>query len=240
MPKPWIGITSHRTDKGYYVPRAAVGQAYVDSILRAGGIPLLIPVGIPEAQLPQLCVGLDGLLLTGGGDIDPARFGELMHPQVGHIDTARDEIEIALAKLVVQEKKPFLAICRGIQVLNVALGGTLYTHISDQLPDALFHPCYPDLPRDLAVHEVNLEGESQLAGIFGGPKVQVNSLHHQGIRDVAAGLRPTGFAPDGLVEAVEVLDHSFGIGVQWHPEAMPESMQMGALFRAFVDAAKKR
>jgi putative glutamine amidotransferase len=240
MPKPWIGITSYRTDKGYYVPRAAVGQAYIDSILQAGGIPLLIPVGIPEAQLPQLCSGLDGLLLTGGGDIDPTRFGEMMHPKVRSIDTARDEIEIALAKLVVKEKKPFLAICRGIQVLNVALGGTLYTHISDQLPDALLHPCYPDLPRNLAVHEVKLVEGSQLAGIFGGPKVRVNSLHHQGLKDVAPGLRPTGFAPDGLVEVLEVPDHTFGIGVQWHPEAMPESVQMQALFRAFVDAAKTR
>ncbi|MCJ7625420.1 MAG: gamma-glutamyl-gamma-aminobutyrate hydrolase family protein [Anaerolineaceae bacterium] len=240
MSKPLIGITCYRTDLGYYVSRAAVGQAYIDAVLKAGGIPLLVPVGIPEVQLAQLCAGLDGLLLTGGGDIDPACFGELMHPKLRGIDTARDEIEIALTKLVMQTKMPFLAVCRGIQVLNVALGGTLYTHISDQLPGALHHACYPDLPRDLAAHDVKLEEASQLAGIFEAKTVQVNSLHHQGIRDLAAGLRPTGFAPDGLIEAVEVPDHTFGIAVQWHPEAMPQSIQMGALFSAFVDAAKTR
>ena len=239
MSKPLIGITTYRSKKGHYTPISVVGQPYVDSIVKAGGIPLLIPVELPDDQLTHLCNRLDGLVMSGGGDIDPARYGEMMHPDVEGVDITRDDIEVNLIKLAIKERLPFLAICRGIQVINVALGGTLYTHISDQLPDSLWHPCYPDLPRDLLAHEVSLEGESKLSCIFKSTNVQVNSLHHQGIKDVAPGLNPSGIAPDGLVESVEIQGHPFGIGVQWHPEAMPASMQMQALFRAFVEASKE-
>jgi putative glutamine amidotransferase len=239
MKKPLIGATTYRenlTD----LPKTFIGQnaAYSRAIMRAGGIPVMIPVGIPESDLACLLDSLDGVVLTGGADINPARYGVKMHPEIGAIDQARDEMEIPLVRMIVEMKKPFLGICRGFQMLNVALGGTLFTHVADQLPNALHHPNYTNQCRDLLVHTVSVEADSQLAKIFGSTEVWVNSLHHQGVDKIAKGLRPTAFAPDTLAEGLEMADHPFGIAVQWHPEALPENPQMQALFEAFVDASK--
>jgi putative glutamine amidotransferase len=121
----------------------------------------------------------------------------------------------------------------------VALGGTLFTHVADQLPNALHHPNYPDQSRDLPAHTVSVEADSRLAKIFGSTNIWVNSLHHQGVDKIAKGLRGTAFAPDTLVEGLEMEDYPFGVAVQWHPEAMPENSQMQALFKAFIEAAGK-
>ncbi len=238
MSAPLIGITSGREPENVPVRHVSVPEAYIQAILRAGGLPVILPVGLAGNDFEELRLRLDGLLLTGGGDIDPARFAGKAHPQVYDVDRERDNLEIALAQLAVRSKWPFLAICRGIQVLNVALGGSLYTDIADQFPNALRHDCAADWPRDHSAHLVSLNPESQLAGILGVTSFPTNSLHHQGLDKIAPGLCPVGFAPDSLVEAVELIDrHPFGFGVQWHPEWLPDSAPMQALFQAFIQAA---
>jgi putative glutamine amidotransferase len=180
---------------------------------------------------------LDGLLITGGGDIDPARFGGPQHPRVYDIDTRRDDFEISLVQMAVKKGIPFLGICRGTQVINVALGGTLYTDLADQYPGALKHDNYPDIPRGYLAHHVSICTESRLALILGGDNFQVNSLHHQGLNYLAPDLSAAAFAPDRLIEAVELVGHPFGIGVQWHPEWMQEHEPQRQLFQALVQVA---
>jgi putative glutamine amidotransferase len=233
---PIIGITTGR-GKVDGNPTIRLGEAYVQAVLRAGGIPLLLPVG--NLPIDEILPHLDGLLLSGGGDIDPVLFGGEPHPKVYGIDRERDALELALVREAVRTKLPFLAICRGIQAVNVALGGTLYTDIYDQLPGALAHPWVEGAPRDHLAHTIQVMPGSRLAELLGGPQVWVNSLHHQGIRSVAAGLNPVAVAQDGLVEAVEVEGHPFGLSVQWHPEALPDLPAMQALFRGLVTASRQ-
>ncbi len=234
-----IGITcGMKTQAGRRI--VSIPEAYMQAVIKAGGLPVIIPETVSPAELDGLQQRLDGLLLTGGADVDPARFNGKPNPKVYGIDAQRDEVEINLARLAAATGLPFLGICRGIQVINVALGGTLFTDIADQLPGALKHDYDSSTERAREAHPVQLESGSALAHILGGNSVRVNSLHHQGIEKIAAGLRPIATAPDQLVEAVELPGHPFGLGVQWHPEAMPDSLQMQALFRAFVEAAGKK
>ncbi|MDR3575528.1 MAG: gamma-glutamyl-gamma-aminobutyrate hydrolase family protein [Anaerolineaceae bacterium] len=238
MSAPLIGITSGRESENEPVRHVSVPDAYIQAVLRAGGLPVVIPISIPEKDFADLRAHLKGLLLTGGGDIDPARFDGRAHPRVYDIDQERDHLEIGLTQLAVRSKWPFLGICRGIQTINVALGGTLYTDIADQFPNALRHDYYPDWPRNHQAHPVRVLPESRLAGVMGMTSFPVNSLHHQGLEKIAGGLCPVAFAPDNLVEAVELIDsHPFGFGVQWHPEWMTDAAPMQALFRAFIQAA---
>jgi putative glutamine amidotransferase len=233
---PMIGITADQ-ENSFDLSRARTGQnlTYVRAILRAGGIPVLMPVGTQDVQ-PALLDRLDGVLFTGGLDINPTCYGGDMHPAVPEVDPLRDATEIPLVRLVIERGMPFLGICRGIQMLNVSLGGTLFQDIASQRPNSLHHPCYPKLPRDLEAHKVEIVPDSLLAKSLGCTLTAVNSLHHQAIRELAPRLKPVAFAPDGIIEGVELPDYAFGIGVQWHPEAMPESTQMQSLFKAFLGA----
>ena len=235
MSQPLIGITTSCSspESGSVI---RVNETYVKAILRAGGIPLLIPPGVSEKDYDRLLSRLDGLLLSGGGDIDPVYFGGTPHNRVYGIVPDRDELEIDLVKLAVNQGFPFLGICRGIQVINVALGGTLFTHIADQLPKALKHD---NDDYALIAHRVKVEPSSRLGRILKAAEIETNSLHHQGIERLAASLTPVATSADSLIEAVEIPGHPFGLGVQWHPEGMPNSLQMQALFRAFVEAAGK-
>ncbi|NPV84905.1 MAG: gamma-glutamyl-gamma-aminobutyrate hydrolase family protein [Anaerolineae bacterium] len=234
---PLIGVTASRSETKSDLPRAQVNETYIQALLQAGGTPLILPVGLSEEHLLPLCSSLDGFLLTGGADIDPALFGGQPHAEVYGIDHARDRMEIALTRLCAQNNIPLLAICRGIQVMNVALGGTLYTHIADQLPNALRHDWYPNFARDRLSHRVRIEKDSQLYRILGSETLEVNSLHHQGVAKVAPGLLASAFSPDQLVEALELRGHPFAIGVQWHPEELTAHLPMRALFNAFIQAA---
>lgn len=233
-PQPLIGITSGLTHNKSGSPVCQVGLAYTAAIQKAGGIPLIIPVGMDESSLAELLPRLDGILFSGGADIDPNLFGGTPHPQVYGISPERDALEIALIRKALSADKPLLAICRGIQVMNVALGGSLYTHIQDQRDQSLKHDWFPDFPRDELAHSVRLTPGSKLHQIYGAEEIRVNSLHHQGLAELGQGLRETGFAPDDLVEGVEVEGASFAIGVQWHPECLPDDPGSQALFRAFV------
>ena len=237
MNSPLIGITTYHSTNEHGNPILALGENYVQALSQAGALPVLIPLGLPEDQLNEIVSRLEGILFSGGGDIDPVVFGMETTPEVNGIDPDRDRTEIHLVKTAVMEGLPFLGICRGLQVINVALGGTLFTHIENQLPQALKHDYYPNWPRNHLPHAVNIESESQLAAILGTTLPEVNSLHHQGVRDLASGLRATAFAPDGLIESFELPDHAFGLAVQWHPEWLLEYASMRALFSAFVEAA---
>ncbi len=238
MPKPLIGITTRNSRDADGHPTVSLQHSYVNAITQAGGIVVPIPEILPEENFRQLYSQLDGILFSGGGDISLDHFTGSGHPRIDGIDDARDTTELALMRSAVNDGKPVLGICRGAQLMNVALGGTLYTHIIDQLPGALDHD-YPGNRRRTLVHPVNVDETTRAAEIFGGTLLQVNSLHHQGLKDIASVLRAAGHAPDGLVEVVEIPDHPFAVAVQWHPEWLTDQHSTRNLFKAFVDAAEE-
>ena len=183
------------------------------------------------------CAGkLDALLLSGGGDVHPSLFGGQPHRKLGEFDPERDAFEIAILQLMIDLGKPVLGICRGIQVINAALGGTLYQDLASEQPQALQHQ--QKAPRRYPTHFVTVQQGSRLSAILESSRLQVNSLHHQAVKDVAPGLQATAWADDGVIEGLEAAGHPFLIGVQWHPEGMWEHDQAAAsLFRALVSAA---
>lgn len=235
--KPIIGVTISADENKDRTRELNLKEAYFTSIRRAGGEPVAFPMDTPVDKLSDVLSSMKGVLLSGGGDIDPEVFGGLPHPKVYGIDPARDAVEIALAKYCARNKYPLLGICRGTQVINVALGGTLYTDITDQLPGALKHPCYPEKPRNYLAHSVMIKISTHLTAITRQSQMKVNSMHHQGIKDLAPDLTLSAIAPDGLIEGVELMFHPFFLGVQWHPECLPESPSDQAIFSAFVRAA---
>jgi putative glutamine amidotransferase len=235
-----IAITTFRDPKEGEKSRTQVNNAYVQAVHRAGGLPLLIPIGIAKGDYNELLECVDGFVFSGGGDVNPRAYDKPMHPSIGGIDLDRDSLEIGLVHDILKARKPFLGICRGFQLTNIALGGTLHTHLADQYPQALHHACYPGLPRSLETHPVNVEPETKLNHILDAKQVWVNSLHHQGIERLAEGLRASAYAPDGLIEAWEIEEHPFALGVQWHPEAMPDSESSKKIFRELVMAASNQ
>jgi putative glutamine amidotransferase len=236
--KPLIGITTNQSRNTNGQPTIMLMQSYVNAVIQAGGVPVLIPSLITEDGWDAVYSRLDGILFSGGGDIGMEYSPGEPHPRIDDVDLARDSIELKMVQAAASGGKPFLGICRGCQVVNVALGGTLYTHIPDQLPNALDHS-YPGNMRTVLVHEIKIDEGTQIAEIFGEPIIRVNSLHHQGLKDIAPPLRVSGHAPDGLVEAIELPDHPFGLGVQWHPEWLTDQEGTRDLFRKFVSAANK-
>jgi putative glutamine amidotransferase len=237
MATPVIGLTTNNEKNTYGFPIVAVMHQYISAIAEAGGAPVMIPSGLTQDACNSLMGSLDGLLLTGGGDIAIDRFHGEFHPRVEKVDPGRDAVEFTLLKAAIDAGRPFLGICRGNQVVNVALGGTLYTHIQDQLPDAIKHDYDSDSQRHLLAHKVVVEKNSRLSSILRETTINVNSLHHQGIKALSSELRPAAYAPDGLVEAVELPNHPFGLAVQWHPEWLTDQLVTQRLFQAFVVAA---
>ena len=237
MTVPIIGITTYQTSHAEGFTIHALAQMYSLAVVNAGGIPILIPLDSPNEDLKILLSRLDGIMFSGGEDIDPELFGGVKHPEVKFINRDRDRIEILLIKQAVEFRKPIFGICRGIQSINVALGGTLYTHIPDQMPGAFHHSHIEGNPRDFLAHKVLVDQDTSLYKILESLEVQVNSLHHQGILKLAPDLKATAYAPDGLVEAVELPTHPFCVAVQWHPEWLTAFVPMASLFSAFVEAA---
>ena len=213
-------------------------QSYAHAVIQAGGVPVLIPSLIAEDGWDAIYSRIDGILFSGGGDIGMEYSPGEPHPRIDDVDLARDAIELKTVQAAALDGKPFLGICRGCQVVNVALGGNLYTHIPDQLPNAIDHS-YPGNMRTVLVHEVKIDEGTQTAEIFGEPIIKVNSLHHQGLKDIAPSIRVSGHAPDGLVEAIELPDHPFGLAVQWHPEWLTDQEGTRNLFRKFVQASNQ-
>jgi putative glutamine amidotransferase len=237
MAYPIIGITTYQGRNDEDLPIVALLRAYTEALIQAGGVPILIPSNLTGEARQVFSGHMDGILFTGGGDIAVNQFSGIHHPRVNNVDPERDAFEFSLLHTFIDENKPFLGICRGFQVINVGLGGTLYTHIEDQMPGAIKHDYYPDFPRTFLSHHVSLEESSFLAKIVGQKDLSVNSLHHQGIKLISPKLKPAAFAPDGLVEGVELPNHPFGIAVQWHPEWLTDQPATKRLFRAFVEAA---
>jgi putative glutamine amidotransferase len=186
---------------------------------------------------------MDGLLFCGGGDIDPSFYNqEPLVENLSEIQQERDRHEIELIRLAIAEHKPFLAICRGIQVMNVAGGGNLWQDLVSQYPRAMRHDYYyqdDQLPRNYIAHEVQLDGASLLGRILQRDRLAVNSLHHQAVKEVAPSLRAAGYAEDGVVEVLEIPAHPFGLGVQWHPEELfAEQEEARKIFGAFIHASR--
>jgi putative glutamine amidotransferase len=236
---PFIGVTTYQGKNEEGFPIMALQRAYVDSLVQAGSVPVLIPSNISREMHLGLLNRLDGILFTGGGDIAIERFKGEPHPRISNVDPERDLIELSFLESFLKDKKPFLGICRGFQLINVGLGGTLFTDIEDQKPGALKHDYYPEYPRSYLAHKVEVKNGTRLAKILGETDISVNSLHHQGAKDLPDELIQSAHAPDGLVEAVELADHPFGLAVQWHPEWLKDQPVMRRLFRAFVEAASK-
>jgi putative glutamine amidotransferase len=241
---PLIGIPvlKSKTHSPPHVTVYAVPPSYSEAIAASGAAPLQIPQGLTLDTLRSIFDRLDGVLLAGGGDIDPAYYDQVAGDSISGLDRDRDEMEVALTRWAVDENKPILTICRGIQVMNVALGGTLYQDVLADMPGAIRHAYFQSqgFARDYRPHHVELSAGSHMARLMGGERFPVNSLHHQGINQVAPDLKPVAFAPDGLVEGVEVEGHPFAVGVQWHPESLvPEDAVMRSLFDGFVAAARR-
>ena len=236
---PLIGITTSVTvDKT--PERAYVNLTYIRAVQAAGGIPILLTPHLAAEIVAALWQRLDGLLLTGGGDIDPATFARLRHPKVDDVSPARDELELGLTRRAVDDGVPLFAICRGIQVLNVALGGTLVQDLPGERPGPIVHS--QSEPRDQPTHAVKVMGEgTRLGRVLGALEIAVNSMHHQAIDRLGDGLREVAWAPDGVIEGVELSGERFVVGVQWHPEELVgHDRAARSLFAALVDAARHR
>jgi putative glutamine amidotransferase len=209
--------------------------------MSAGAVPFLIPVEARDEVLRQLYEQADGILLTGGGDVAPHFFAEAPHPSIDDVQLARDELEFALVQWALQERKPLLGICRGIQVMNVAAGGSLYQDIATQCPAADRHDYFHDkgYPRDYLAHAIHIAPDSRLHKALQVEHLTVNSLHHQALKQVPPLYRIVARSLDGVVESIEVPDHPFAVGVQWHPEELVDGHESARrLFLAFSSACR--
>ncbi len=218
--------------------RQCLNTAYVQAVLCAGGVPIIIPNIVDRELVDSYLGAIDGLLLSGGVDLDPVLFGECHHADLGQVDASRDGTELALLERALAQDMPIFGICRGIQTLNVALGGTLYQHLPDQAPSSIHHlQSEVKLPRDQFSHAIKIEGNTRLKSIVGKSEMETNSFHHQAIKSVAPGLIVTAHAQDGVIEAVEAPDHRYVVAVQFHPEeTAPHDEYSRRLFEAFVQA----
>jgi putative glutamine amidotransferase len=242
--RPVVGIATQTLPAvvGERPPCWVMGQRYVEALRAAGAVPWLIPL-LPHDPdtLGEIFARLDGVFLTGGVDVDPARYGEERLPVCGATDADRDAVEMMLLRHAMGRHLPVLAVCRGIQILNVTCGGTLYQDVAVQVPAALKHDYVPtpqNPSRTFLAHDVTVKANTRLGRILEAGVVPVNSMHHQAIKDLAPGLVPTAFAPDGIIEGVEGANGQYLVAVQWHPEELADTRpEMRRLFTSFVEAA---
>lgn len=233
--KPIIGITSDVEPKTHKLQ-----NTYIQAIIASGGIPFIIPTGV-ETDIGQITSVIDGLLVSGGGDINPLEFNEEPIPRLGDVTPERDSMELELVRQMLSLDKPILGICRGHQVLNVALGGTIYQDINSQIATPLLQH-NQNAKRDHQSHTVNVVKDTLLASITSSEKILVNSFHHQSVKDIPSPLIVSGQASDGVTEAIESTKHHFVLGVQWHPEALlhKEDQVSDRLFKAYINACLER
>lgn len=234
--QPAIGITlSMRRKENMFT----LAKDNSDAVLDAGGVPLLLPYTTDSAALGGMVEWMDGLLLTGGGDIDPVLFGEEPLVGLGEVEPERDRMEMALSRMMVKAGKPILAICRGCQILSIALGGDMYQDLYSQREGVIQHAQRG--PRNYLSHSIQIDVGTLLAKIAGADRIHVNSYHHQAVRKVPEGYTSSAMAPDGVIEAFEGKGPAFVMGVQWHPENLFRTHAVSRrLFHTFVDAARKK
>jgi putative glutamine amidotransferase len=242
MMYPLIGITcASLAAQGQRPPGFRQNRSYARAVALAGGAPALIPLLDDDSALRALYERLDGVLLPGGGDVNPARYGEATRSDcdVSGVDDLLDSVELTLARWALADGKPLLGICRGQQTLNVAAGGTLYQDIAVDVAGAEEHQ-HPEV-RTALVHDMRVEPVSRLAAVLGASEVPVNSIHHQAVERVAPDLRAVAWAPDGVVEGIEHVAHPFALAVQFHPEELvPDHAPSARLFAAFVAACQRQ
>jgi putative glutamine amidotransferase len=238
MAAPLIGITTselrsprehvNRPQSEPPMRELALGLSYPRAIERGGGVPVVIPPFTSDEAIKVLLDRVDGVVLAGGPDLHPSLYGQEPHERLGPTEPALDGSEVALVRLALERHMPLLCICRGLQALNVARGGTLVQHLPGHRQDE---------PGRLATHTVDVEPDSVLARALGRTEVEVNSFHHQAVDALGMHLRAVAWAPDGLVEGIEATDRSFAVGVQWHAEGLVDAEEQHALFDAFMTEA---
>lgn len=234
--KPIIGITSYEEDlKGHH----NINNAYIDAVYDAGGVPVIIPTITKEEDYDIYLNILDGIIFSGGIDVSPLEYNENPLKEINRISSRRDRYEINLFKKAFEREIPILGICRGAQMANVALGGSLYQDINSQLPNALGHSPR-SIARDEFFHSIDIKEDSRLFKILGKSKVFVNSYHHQAVKDLGENLRVTALSEDGIIEAIEAEDNRFFIGLQFHPEGLQKRYrEFLEIFKALIEEAKK-
>ena len=238
--RPLIGISATMlAPSGTQPPGYRQNRSYAQAVAAADGVPVLLPLLDDEAALRALYERLDGVLLPGGGDVNPVYYGETADPDCGveGVDDLLDRVELTLARWALAEGKPLFGICGGHQALNVAAGGTLFQDIPRQVANALSHQYQG--ARDALAHTIDVEPDSRLAQVLGATHLGVNSLHHQAVKTLASGFRAVAYAPDGVLEGMEHTEHAFALAVQFHPEEhVPAHTPSAHLFAAFVAACQ--
>lgn len=233
--KPVIGIMAHLNNEKGVFGHSHVGNTYVLSVSKAGGIPVIIPTILSEEEQNKLVGLFDGFLFTGGIDVSPSFYGEEAHQKLGATDSSLDQCQIPFLQKILKTRKPVLGICRGNQVLNVACGGTLYQDISE-IPNTCLKHFQETKPGDTS-HHVSICSDSILSKLYGS-NIMVNSYHHQAVKDCGRNVIPIAYSSDGVVEAIQLKDYPYGLGIQWHPELMfavgDDSMR--PLFESFIEA----
>lgn len=236
MSLPLIGISGSMNDAEKQI---FLVRAYMQALLNAGAVPVLLSPDMDAPAMTACLAQLDGLMLAGGGDVVPARFQEEPIPELGETTPVRDAFELSILPMAMEHRMPVLGICRGIQVMNVALGGSLYQDLPAQFqPD--FLPLLPHQQTEeyeKPTHPVSVKPSSLLHRLVGAPQLSVNSMHHQAVKAIASPLCPVATAPDGVIEALEHPKLPFFLGVQWHPERLEDEASR-QLFAGFIHAAE--
>ena len=243
--RPTIGITTQSLQAIDGIPPAlpasvVMNQRYYEAVAAAGAAPVLIPLLDDIDALRATYEACAGIMIPGGVDMDPGTYGEAPHERLGRVDPARDRVELQLTRWAIEDRKPLLGLCRGLQVINVAAGGTLYQDLDAQLDGAIRHDYFPTFgfDRDYVSHDVAVAPASRLRSLVEIDQLPVNSMHHQGVKRLGAGLVACAHAADGLIEAVESVNGHWMVGVQWHPEVFEaDDPHTRELFRGFVRAA---
>jgi putative glutamine amidotransferase len=244
--RPTIGVTTQTLQAIDGIPAGlphsvVMNERYYEAAAAAGGAPVLIPLLKEDDALRATYEACDGILIPGGVDMDPATYGETPHDRLGRIDPERDRVELQLTRWCIEDRKPLLGLCRGLQVINVAQGGTLYQDLDAQLTGAIRHDYFPTygFARDHLSHDVAVAPSTRLRSLVDTERLPVNSMHHQGVKQLGRGLVACARASDGLIEAVESPNGHWMIGVQWHPEVFEhDDPHTRDLFRGFVKAAQ--
>lgn len=235
-----IGVSGNQIELNSLFQRVMVGNLYIESIIKAGACPFVMAVNRDEKVIESMVYKMDGILMTGGVDINPIYFNEEPHQKMGVINDDRDFFDLAVVKYAFEMNKPILGICRGEQVINVFLGGTLYQDINSQVTNAIKHN-QDETRNDTVTHKINIEKSSMLHSIIGESSVFVNSFHHQSVKDLGKGLKVSATASDGVIEAFEYEGSDrFLLGIQWHPEFLANKIEcMQNIFNVFVNACKR-